>query len=112
MSVPNRWPNGRARGVQCVSHTHVAIIDAIIADPCISQQQLAARFGYTAGWVSQILASAAFQARLAERTEELVDPTIRVSVEERFKAIVLRSIARYPRCRLSHILSKAGCATP
>ena len=90
--TPTHWPNGRARGVQRVSYTHNAIIDALIADPCISQQELAARFGYTAGWVSQILASDAFQARLAERTGELVDPTIRASVEERFKATVLRSL--------------------
>lgn len=90
--VPTHWPNGRARGVQRVSYTHNAIIDALIADPCISQKELAARFGYTAGWVSQILASDVFRARLAERTGQLVDPTIRASVERRFKALVLRSL--------------------
>jgi hypothetical protein len=53
-ATPTHWPNGRSRGVQRVSHRHDAIIDAIIADPRISQHELAARFGYTAGWVSQI----------------------------------------------------------
>jgi hypothetical protein len=68
------------------------MIDAIISNPCISQNQLAAHFGYTPGWVSQIIASDAFQSRLADRTGELVDPTIRATVEDRFKALVLRSL--------------------
>lgn len=86
------WPSGVARGITKVSYTHDAMIDMIVADPCISQMELAARFGYTAGWVSQIIASDAFQARLAERTGDLVDPRIRATVEERFRGIVLRSL--------------------
>jgi len=87
-----KWESGANRGITKVSYTHDTMIDFIIADPCITQFELATRFGYTAGWVSQIIASDAFQARLAERTGELVDPTIRATVEERFKAIVLRSL--------------------
>ena len=83
----DKWPSGANRGVARVSYTHDAMIDAIIHNPTISQNQLAAHFGYTPGWVSQIIASDAFQARLAERTGELVDPTIRASVEDRFKAL-------------------------
>lgn len=86
------WPSGAARGVQKVHYTHDAMVDLIIAEPTISQNSLAAHFGYTAGWVSQVIASDAFQSRLAERTSELVDPTIRATVEERFKALVLRSL--------------------
>lgn len=87
-----QWPSGANKGVMKVSYTHDAMINLIIADPTISQNQLAAQFGYTAGWVSQIIASDAFQAQLAERTKDLVDPTIRATVEERFKALVLRSL--------------------
>jgi DNA-binding MarR family transcriptional regulator len=86
------WPSGVSKGVAKVSYTHDAMIDLIIQDPCISQQQLAAHFNYTASWVSQIIASDSFQARLAERTQDLVDPTIRATVQDRFKAIVLRSL--------------------
>ena len=89
---PEKWPSGANRGVAKVRYTHDAMIDMIIADPCVTQNELAARFGYTAGWVSQIIASDAFQARLAERNGELVDPTIRATVEERFKGIVMRSL--------------------
>jgi hypothetical protein len=86
------WPSGAARGISKVHYTHDAMINCIIADPCISQNELAAHFGYTAGWVSQVIASDSFQSRLAERTSELVDPTIRATVEDRFKGIVLRSL--------------------
>ena len=89
---PDKWPSGAARGIARVRYTHDAMIDIIIADPCITQNELAARFGYTPGWVSQIITSDAFQARLAERSKDLIDPTIRATVEERFKAIVLRSL--------------------
>ena len=87
-----KWPSGASKGVVKVRYTHDAMIDAIIAEPTISQNQLAAIFGYSAGWVSQIISSDAFQSRLAERTSELVDPTIRVTVKERFDALVLRSL--------------------
>lgn len=88
-----RWPTkppGQAIGK--IRYTHDAMIDLIIAQPAISQNQLAAHFGYTASWVSQIIASDAFQARLAERRDEIVDPAIRASVEEQFKGLVLRSL--------------------
>lgn len=89
----DKWPSGANRGVARVSYTHDAMVDAIIANPVISQNELAAYFGYTPSWVSQIMASDSFQARLAERTADLVDPTLRASVQERFKALVTRSMA-------------------
>lgn len=76
-----------------MKYTHDAMIDLIIANPAVSQNALAAHFGYTASWVSQIITSDAFQARLAERRDQLVDPTIRASIEEQFKAMVNRSLA-------------------
>ena len=91
-SPHEKWPSGAARGIAKVRYTHDSMIDMIIADPCVTQNELAARYGYTAGWVSQIIASDAFQARLADRTGELVDPTIRATVEDRFRGIVLRSL--------------------
>lgn len=88
-----KWPSGAAMGVQKISYTHAAMIDMIISNPCISQNQLAAHFGYTAGWISQVLSSDAFQVQLAERNKTLVDPVIQASVEARFKGLVMRSLA-------------------
>lgn len=87
-----KWPAGVARGVTKVSYTHAAMIDEIIANPCISQNQLAAHFGYSAGWISQVISSDAFQAQLAARTGQLVDPVLQVSIETRFKGLVARSL--------------------
>ena len=89
--VPGRFvPRGGA--IQKVRYSHDAMIDLIIQKPWITQNELAAEFGYTAGWISQVIAADAFQARLAERKEEIVDPAIKATVEERFKALVIRSL--------------------
>jgi len=82
----------RKPAIAKVRYTHDAMIDLIIAEPAISQNALALHFGYSASWVSNIIASDAFQARLSERTKELVDPTIQASVEKRFEGLVLRSL--------------------
>jgi hypothetical protein len=73
-------------------YTHEAVIDMIVADPGVSQNKLAATFGYTPGWLSTVMGSDAFKARLAERREEIVDPVLRMSLEERMKALVEKSL--------------------
>ena len=75
-----------------VSYTHEAMIDLIIEHPEYLQKQLAAHFGYTEGWISNILASDAFQERMAARKEQIVDPTIKATIEERFRALAIRSL--------------------
>lgn len=74
-------------------YSHDAMIDLLISDPWISQNGLAAHFGYSPAWVSTILSSDAFQAKLAMRREEIIDPALRLSTAERFKAVVDRSFA-------------------
>lgn len=75
-----------------LSYTHDSMIDLVITNPGLSQQQIAAHFGYSPAWISNVMASDAFQARLAARREEVIDPVIRATMEERVKALVLRSI--------------------
>jgi hypothetical protein len=79
-------------GIQRVSYTHDSLIDLIVENPCISQNELAARFGYTPGWVSQVVNSDAFRERLAQRREEVVDPVLRMSLEERIRGVVDKSL--------------------
>lgn len=74
------------------NYSHDAMIDLIIASPGISQGQLAAHFGYSEGWVSNIIASDAFQAMMAKRREEVIDPMLKATLEERFKGLVVRSL--------------------
>lgn len=83
---------GAPRGaLKTVRYSHDAMIDLIISNPWTRQREIAAHFGYTEGWVSQVFTSDSFQSRLAERKEELIDPAIRSTIEERFKALVYQS---------------------
>lgn len=74
------------------SYTHDALIDLIIEHPEYTQNQLAAHFGYTPGWISNILASDAFQIKLAARREQIVDPELKATIEERFRALAIQSL--------------------
>lgn len=78
--------------IQKVRYTHEAMIDMIVAEPGVSQNELAMRFGYTPAWISTVMASDAFKERLAARRTELVDPAIVATVEERFEAVTKRSL--------------------
>ena len=75
-----------------VNYTHDAMIDLVLQNPMISQNELAAHFGYTPTWVSIIFNSDAFQARLAARKTEIIDPLVRGQVEEAIKGLVSRSV--------------------
>lgn len=75
-----------------LSYTHQAMVDLIVENPAMSQGQLAAAFGYSPAWICNVLASDAFQERLAARREEVVDPVLKASLEERFRALTIRSL--------------------
>lgn len=101
---PGRWTESRtpasgislagmgARPPAKMSYTHEAMADLIIAEPAISQNTLAATFGFTPGWVSTVINSDAFQALLAARKDELVNPELRVTIRERFQAVTAQSL--------------------
>jgi hypothetical protein len=77
--------------IQKVRWNHDAMIDYMLANPDQTQGEIAAVFGYTQSWLSIIVNSDAFQERLAERRQEVVDPVLRATVEDRFKALAARS---------------------
>lgn len=81
-------------GIAKTSYSHDALIDIILANPAITQNELAQQLGYTPGWVSQVIGSDAFQAALAQRKEQIVDPLLRGAVEESFKGLVLQSMQK------------------
>lgn len=66
---------------------HQQVADMWIDDPRLSQGEIARRMGRTEGWLSVIVNCDAFQEYLAVRKEELLDPILKASVEERFRAI-------------------------
>jgi hypothetical protein len=68
-----------------VSYTHEKMIDLLVANPRVRNRELAEVFGYTEPWVSTVLNSDAFRERLAARREDVVDPVLRMSLEERIR---------------------------
>lgn len=78
--------------IQKTNYSHEKVIEALIENPRITQGQLAARFGYTPGWMSQVMRSDAFREMYERRRKELVDPTILLSLEERFNAATHRAL--------------------
>ncbi len=77
-----------------VGYSHTDMIDFIIANPGCTQNHLASRYGYSVGWVSNVMASDAWQSAMAARRSEICDPVLVASVEERFKGITLLSLER------------------
>lgn len=75
-----------------VSYTHDALIDLMIAQPMVAKQDLAKHFGYTGAWISRVTNSEAFQARLAQRKSDIIDPSLVMSIEERLKAVTSQSL--------------------
>lgn len=79
--------------IQKVNYTHDALIDAIIKEPATTQRELAALFGYTEGWISQVMSSDAFKVRLAARRKEVVDPILIQTTEERLEGLAGQAMA-------------------
>lgn len=78
--------------IKKIRYSHDGMIDRIIEDPAITQQELALYFGYSEPWISRVYGSDAFQARLAERKTELVDPAILEVIEGRMKGVAIQSL--------------------
>jgi hypothetical protein len=92
MATPLQSTESAANALGRVHYHHDAMIDLILAVPGISQGEIAKQFGHTQAWVSRIFCSDAFQARLAERKTELLDPTIIASLEERMRGVTMQSL--------------------
>lgn len=75
-----------------VRYTHQDMADFIIANPAASQNEMASRYGYSAGWVSQVINSDAFQVYLSSRRAEIQNPALMLTVEERMRSVTARSL--------------------
>lgn len=66
---------------------HELVIDMIIANPTLKQGEIAKAVGRSQAWLSIVMNGDMFKARLAERKEEIVDPALRATVDDRFRAV-------------------------
>lgn len=76
-----------------VSYTHLDMIDWIIAHPGYRLQDLAARYGYSVPWISNIMASDAFKAAYAARREEVMGPML-ATIQEQFEGVTRLALDR------------------
>jgi len=91
-SPPLEGTESAALAIARVKYSHDAMIDLLLAQPAIKQGEVARHFGYTQAWVSRIMNSDAFLARLAQRKADLVDPAIALSIDEKLRAVASKSL--------------------
>lgn len=77
-----------------LKYTHEAMIDLILAEPTVTNKELATIFEYSEAWISHIRCSDSFQSRIAERKALLIDPAIRRSLEDRLSGVTVAAIDR------------------
>jgi hypothetical protein len=70
------------------------MIDFIIANPGCALRDIGARYGFTIGWISNVMASDAWKAAMAARRTELVDPVLTATITERFEGMARLSLER------------------
>ncbi len=75
-----------------VRYSHDAMIDMIVAEPRVTQKELASRFGFSLGWINRVIGSDAFQTALAKRKAEVTDPFLIATVEERLSGLARQSL--------------------
>lgn len=80
--------------LQKVSYTHLDMIDFLICNPHSTLAVLAARYGYSIGWICNVQASDAWKAAFAKRRAEMSDPIVEQNVKERMEGITLLSLER------------------
>lgn len=76
---------------------HEMVADMLIANPNLTQREIAKRLDRSEYWLSIVVNSDAFQDYLARRKEEFIDPVLQASVEDRLSAVANRSMDEFLR---------------
>ena len=84
--------NPNINRLQRVHYSHEAMIDVIITEPTLTQIELAKRFERTENWISIIMGSDAFQAALAKRRDDVLDPFLVATIDERLRGLATQSL--------------------
>lgn len=80
------------KGIIRLTYTHEAMIDLILQEPTVTYEELSEIFGCTKRWISHVVSSDSFKARLAERKSALIDPQISRSLNERLRGVTVKAI--------------------
>jgi hypothetical protein len=74
-------------------YTPDAMVALMLEKPNATEKQLAAHFGKPKSWFFAVLASDRFQLALAPHKESIANPSWTASMDERFKAIAVKSLS-------------------
>ena len=87
-AAPGPTASARLPQITTVSLTYEQIVDALLlSPPTETQGQLAKRLGYSQSYLSRLIASDAFQVRLADRIEKSIEPERQAAFKLRFASI-------------------------
>jgi DNA-binding MarR family transcriptional regulator len=75
-----------------LTYTHEAMIDLILQEPTVTVSELAEIFNYSSGWISRVVSSDSFKARLAERKATLIDVHVARTLNERFESVAIHAV--------------------
>lgn len=75
-------PHPRDRVAENISVKHEALIDFIVMHPHLSQEEVGAVFGYKQGYISKLINSGLFRAKLAERRLEFFSAATQTNREK------------------------------
>ena len=94
MNAPQTLPAASPKpvGPQKLKYSHEAMIDLILHDPTVTFKELGEVFDLTPRWVSAVVGSDAFQARLAERRDSLLAPAITAKLNERVQGVTIQAL--------------------
>lgn len=84
-----------------LAYTNSAVISYLIAHPGATPTVVAKAFGQKTGWFLSLLASDSFQLSLDPQRHLIHDPAITATMEERFRALTLHSLAAL-QTKLAH----------
>ena len=90
---PRETKDGRANSTR-IQMTYASILDYMVANPSATIREVAAHFNYSPQGISIITNSDSFKAAYHIRKEEILDPVLMASVEERLQGIAHQSAER------------------
>lgn len=80
--------------IQKVSPRHEAILNYLIANPTVKKAEVAAQFGVSQAWLSTIIHSDAFQAKLRARQEEVFEVAVLSGIEDKLLGVAHQAAER------------------
>jgi len=80
------------KGPKVLTNVHRAMADTILARPDITMAELGEQYNLSASWTNLIVNSVAFKRYIEKRRDEIVNPIIIASTQERLEAVTNRAL--------------------